>query len=80
MSVLEKRRVTAAQIRQAYLDAETSLRDVGRLLRTTDAGKYLWAVQHKTVVSGLAIVLNKLAYDVPEYDDTETKTVKGGCK
>ena len=62
------REASAKQIHDAYLSAEKELRKVGRLLRTTEAGKYVWATEHKTAVSGLAICINKLAYDVPDYN------------
>ena len=60
------------EIRHAYTDAEKALRKVGTLLRTTDAGCYLWANRHKTMVSGLSAVLFTLRCDVPIYEGDET--------
>jgi hypothetical protein len=65
---MSERHKTAGEIRAAYKDAEKALRRVGRLLRTTEAGSYLWATEHKTAVSGLCVVLTKLEQDVPYYE------------
>jgi len=66
---MSERQQTASEIRAAYKDAERALRRVGRLLRTTEAGRYMWSADHKTAVSGICVVLDKLAYDVPDYAD-----------
>ena len=66
---MTERQRTASEIRAAYKDAERALRRVGRLLRTTEAGRYMWSQHHKTAVSGICVVLDKLAYDVPNYAD-----------
>lgn len=68
---MSERQRTAAEIKAAYLDAEIAVRRVGRLLRTTEAGRYMWSAKHKTAVSGLCVMLDTLAYDVPGYyEDT----------
>lgn len=54
-------------IREAYYEAERALGRVGKLLRTTQAGHRLWSSQHKTAVSGLRVVIDTLARDVPYY-------------
>lgn len=56
------------KIREAYDQAESALRKVGHLLRTTHAGQYLWAGQHKSAIVGLCVVLRKLRDDVPFYE------------
>ena len=72
---MTERQQTAQEIRAAYLDAEKALRHVGRLLRTTEAGRYLWSAKHKTAVSGLCAMVYTLAYDVPDYYDDTANTV-----
>ena len=86
---MSKRQETASEIRAAYKYAEKALRRVGRLLRTTEAGRYMWSSEHKTAVSGLCVMLDKLAYDVPDYaqdeaaatvqDDIANTGVRGGA-
>lgn len=65
---MDKRTEDVRQIRLAYLDVEIALRKVGKLLRTTDAGKYMWASDHRSAVTGLRVVTEKLREDVPRYD------------
>lgn len=65
---MDKRTEDVRQIRLAYLDVEIALRKVGTLLRTTDAGKYMWASDHRSAVTGLRVVTEKLREDVPRYD------------
>jgi hypothetical protein len=57
----------AKQIKQAYLEAERAVSKVGTLLRTTQAGEYLWANRHKTAVSGIKATLSIMRSDVPDY-------------
>jgi len=57
-------------IRAAYDRADAALRQVGKLLRTTHAGEYLWSADHKTAISGLRVVVQKLRQDVPYYNDS----------
>ena len=71
---MSERQQAAREIRVAYKDAEKTLRRVGRLLRTTEAGRYMWSAEHKTAVSGLCVMLDKLAYDVPDYADDAPNT------
>lgn len=61
------RTLDSVRIKSAYQNAERSLREVGRLLRTTHAGKALWAGPHKTAVSGMVAMIEVLERDVPEY-------------
>lgn len=65
---VDKRTEDSRQIRLAYLDVEFALRKVGKLLRTTEAGKYAWAAKHRSAVTGLKVVAEKLREDVPRYD------------
>ena len=74
---MTERQRTATEIRAAYLEAEKALRRVGRLLRTTEAGRYMWSAKHKTAVSGLCAMIDTLAYDVPDYyDDTANTCIR----
>ncbi len=63
----DQRAVDADTIMASYNKVEESLRVVGKLLRTTEAGKYMWANDHKSAVTGLRIVVEKLRHDVPRY-------------
>ena len=56
-------------IRAAYDRADEALRHVGKLLRTTHAGEYLWSAEHKTAISGLRVMVQKLRQNVPHYED-----------
>lgn len=56
------------KIQAAYADVERALRRVGKLLRTTYAGKFMWSSDHKAAVSGLRVVVEKLRYSVPRYE------------
>ena len=58
----------AIQIDEAYKQVEKSLAKVGRLLRTTEAGKFIWADNHKTAVSGLKAMIKQLRKTVPDYN------------
>jgi len=58
----------ARQIKDAYQSVEAALSRVGRLLRTTEAGKFMWSSDHKSAVTGLKVVVAKLRWDVPDYD------------
>lgn len=64
---VSQREIDAKQIKDAYSEVEDALRTVGRLLRTTEAGRFMWATDHRTAVTGLRIVVEKLKYDVPDY-------------
>jgi hypothetical protein len=57
----------AIQITSAYEHAIKSVAEIGRLLRTTEAGKFMWGNDHKTAISGIKIILTKLKEDVPSY-------------
>jgi hypothetical protein len=57
----------AKKIKQAYLEAERAVAKVGTLLRTTQAGEYLWALRHKTSISGIRATLSIMRSDVPDY-------------
>jgi len=67
---LNKRAESAARIRAAYDDAIKAVAHVGKLLRTTEAGRYLWADRHKTSVSGVKAMLGVLRDDVPRYGES----------
>lgn len=54
-------------IKAAYENADDALRRVGKLLRTTYAGQFMWATEHKTAISGLRVVVQRLRRDVPQY-------------
>ena len=56
-------------IRAAYQRADEALGQVGKLLRTTHAGEFLWSADHKTAISGLRAIVRKLREDVPFYND-----------
>lgn len=58
-------------IREAYDRSEDALRHVGKLLRTTSVGQFMWATEHKTAIIGLCAMIRKLQYDVPYYNDHE---------
>lgn len=64
----DQRHKEAVQIAEAYAAADRALAHLGRLLRSTDAGTYLWAAPHKTAVSGIRAVLKALRNDVPNYE------------
>jgi len=63
----EQRRREAEQIRALYREAAQALRRVGRKLRTSPEGRFLWATKHKTAISGLAASIEILASDVPHF-------------
>lgn len=65
---MDKRGLDTIKIKEAYKNIEKSLREVGRLLRVTEAGKFMWSSDHKSAVTGLRIVIEKLRYDVPDYE------------
>lgn len=69
MNTKNPRAEEAHRIRSAYDDVEASLRRLGKLLRTTHAGEFLWSASHKTAISGLCVVIRALHGDVPYYDD-----------
>ena len=58
----------AQKICDAYLDVLVALQEVGRLLRTTYAGKFMWSAEHKSAITGLKVLVEKLRQDVPTYD------------
>lgn len=68
---LEKKRaqrvVDVIKIKRAYDEVGESLRIVGKLLRTTEAGKYMWSSDHKSAVTGLRIIVETLRREVPSY-------------
>jgi hypothetical protein len=68
---MDVRKEESERIRLAYGRVEEALADVGKLLRTTEAGSFMWAGRHKTAVSGLKATVNILRYAVPRYDGTE---------
>ena len=57
----------AKRIKEAYLEAERAIAKVGTLLRTTQAGEYLWANRHKAAISGIKATLSIMRSDVPDY-------------
>jgi|1048.fasta_scaffold41150_4 hypothetical protein len=61
----------AKRISEAYLEAERAVAKVGTLLRTTLAGKYMWATRHRTAISGIKATLNIMRKDVPDYRGKE---------
>ena len=63
-----QRAIDANEICAAYEAVEHELRRVGKLLRTTEAGKYLWSRDHKAAVTGLRVIVEQLRRDVPSYD------------
>lgn len=54
-------------IKKKYEDAIEALRQVGYLLRKTEAGRFIWAGNHKTAIAGLKATLRILKNDVPTY-------------
>lgn len=64
---MSQRHEDAMEIWRAYHEAEQSLRKVGTLLRTTEAGMYMWSAKHKTAISGLCVCISSLRDDVPSY-------------
>ena len=66
--LLDNRKEDVVKIRCAYKHAVDSVSEIGRLLRTTDAGKSMWSADHKTAISGIKIILDKLRDNVPRYD------------
>ena len=68
MGALVNRAEDSRKIRLAYLEVEFALLKVGKLLRTTEAGRYAWAANHRSAVTGLKVVAEKLREDVPRYD------------
>lgn len=71
---MEQRAADARQIEEAYESVERALSRVGKLLRTTDAGRFMWSREHKTAVAGLKIIVNRLRRDVPNYGQHDTGT------
>lgn len=63
----DTRALDAEQIKAAYDEADRALQMVGKIIRTSKAGKYIWASDHKTAISGLRVVVRKLRNDVPRY-------------
>lgn len=70
ISHIDERVIDVHQIKQAYELSEDSLRMVGRFLRTTNAGRHMWASDHKIIVTGLRIILERLRRDLPDYTDS----------
>lgn len=68
-TVLSQRAIDALEIMEAYRTVEESLRIAGKLLRTTYAGEFMWATDHKSTITGLRIVMEKLRDDVPSYSE-----------
>lgn len=64
---MDRRQTDVEAIEKAYSEVEAALSKVGKLLRTTEAGKFMWANDHKSAVTGLRIVVEKLRADVPSY-------------
>jgi hypothetical protein len=64
----DSRKQSSKEIRIAYSRAEKDLAYIGKLLRTTEAGKYMWSARHKSAVTGLKQIIDLLKYDVPTYD------------
>ena len=62
-----ERKRSAREIIEAYIEAEKYLRRVGKLLRTSRAGKYMWSAEHKTAVSGMVATIEILISAVPRY-------------
>ena len=56
----DNRATDVKEIRRAYYRARDQLREVGRLIRANDAGKYMWAGKHKTAISGIVKTLEIL--------------------
>jgi hypothetical protein len=73
---LKARAESADEIRQAYRDARAALQQVGKLLRTTEAGRYMWSARHKTIVSGLVANMGVLERDVPCYQERNQEESK----
>lgn len=69
MKELSQRAIDALEIMEAYKTVEESLRAAGKLLRTTYAGEFMWSSAHKTAITGLRIVMEKLRHDVPTYSE-----------
>lgn len=67
----DERAFEAREIEDAYKEVENALSSVGRLLRTRVVGSYLWAGEHKSAVTGLRILVEKLRADVPNYGQHE---------
>ena len=65
---VDKRQVDVAKIKEAYSAAEDSLQRVSWLLKHTSAGKFGWARDHRSAVTGLRATLRILRDDVPLYD------------
>lgn len=64
----DTRMFDAERIKQAYENVDIGLGEVGRLLRTTQAGQYMWSAEHKTIVMGMRAMIRKLQHSVPSYD------------
>ena len=62
-----QRAVDAIAIESAYEAAESSLERVLELLRTTEAGRFMWAENHKDALSGIVTIVHMLRCDVPNY-------------
>jgi len=63
----DQRAADARQIEEAYESVERALSQVGKLLRTTEAGRFMWSSEHKSAVTGLKVIVEKLRRDVPNY-------------
>ena len=61
----------ADRIRQAYDEAIKAVARVGYLLRTTEAGRYMWADRHKTAMSGMKATLTICKYAVPYHNEED---------
>ena len=64
----QQRSKDMVKINVAYSEVEDALRHAGKLLRTTHAGEYMWASDHKTAITGLRIVMEQLRRNLPHYD------------
>lgn len=68
VTIIQQRALDSIEIKKAYKTVEGALRAVGKLLRTTEAGKYMWASDHKNAVTGLRVAIEKLRHNVPRYE------------
>jgi hypothetical protein len=63
----DTRQESSAKIIQAYKNADLALAEIGRLLRTTESGKFMWSSEHKTFVSGMRVAVQAMMKEVPRY-------------
>jgi hypothetical protein len=56
------------RIESAYKEVIRALSHAGLLLRTTEAGKFMWSSEHKTIITGLKGIVEKLYCDLPDYE------------